>query len=72
MEKNICQELHITLDEVAYIGDDINCFELLSSVGVAACPCDASNEIKNIPGIRILTLKGGGGCVREFCNLIIN
>lgn len=70
--KNICQELHITLDEVAYIGDDINCFELLSSVGVAACPCDASNEIKNIPGIRILTLKGGGGCVREFCNLIIN
>ena len=70
--KSICQELHITLDEVAYIGDDINCFELLSSVGVAACPCDASNEIKNIPGIRILTLKGGGGCVREFCNLIIN
>lgn len=70
--KSICQELHITLDEVAYIGDDVNCFELLSSVGVAACPCDASNEIKNIPGIRILTLKGGGGCVREFCNLIIN
>lgn len=70
--KNICQELHITLEEVAYIGDDINCLELLSSVGFAACPRDASIEIKNIPGIRILTLNGGGGCVREFCNLIIN
>ena len=27
--KDICQQLNITLDEVAYIGDDINCYELL-------------------------------------------
>ena len=34
----ICNELGITLQEVAYIGDDINCIDLLSSVGLAACP----------------------------------
>ncbi|MBR4532293.1 N-acylneuraminate cytidylyltransferase [bacterium] len=62
----ICQKEGITLEEVAYIGDDINCYELLSSVGVAACPSDACEKVKNIPDIHILTRKGGDACVREF------
>ena len=62
----ICQKEGVTLEEVAYIGDDINCCELLSSVGVAACPSDACDKVKNIPDIHILTRKGGDACVREF------
>ncbi|WP_026474922.1 acylneuraminate cytidylyltransferase [Alkaliflexus imshenetskii] len=68
----ICNELGVSMDETAYIGDDINCFELLSHVGVAACPADATEKIKNIEGIRILTKKGGEGVVREFIELILN
>ena len=64
--QDICNELGISLQEVAYIGDDINCVELLSAVGVAACPSDANKLVKNVPGIKIMDLKGGNGCVREF------
>jgi len=62
----ICSKENISLKEVAYIGDDINCIELLSKVGLAACPADAVNEVKEIPDILILNKRGGEGCVREF------
>jgi N-acylneuraminate cytidylyltransferase len=69
--KEICEKEGIILDEVAYIGDDINCYELLSSVGLAACPADAEIRIKQIPGIICLSRNGGNCCVREFVNFII-
>jgi N-acylneuraminate cytidylyltransferase len=68
--KTICEKEGITLDEVAYIGDDINCYELLSHVGIAACPADAEIYIKQIPDIICLTLKGGRGCVRELISFL--
>ena len=70
--KEICEQLGITLDEVAYIGDDVNCVELLEAVGLKACPADACEEVKAITGIQIMTKKGGEGCVREFIELMIN
>lgn len=69
--KEICEQLGITLDEVAYIGDDVNCVELLEAVGVKACPADAVEEIKRISNIQILNLYGGRGAVREFINQIL-
>lgn len=64
--KEICKQLGITLNEVAYIGDDINCRELLEVVGLAACPADANPIIKNITSINVMSRNGGDGCVREF------
>ena len=69
--KEICEKMNISLQEVAYIGDDVNCIELLSSVGFAACPLDADARVKAIPGINVMTRKGGDGCVREFCEIIL-
>ncbi len=69
--KEICEKEGISLKQVAYIGDDINCHELLSNVGLAACPANAVDAVKNIPGIIQLKKKGGEGCVREFIELII-
>lgn len=69
--KDICNKLGISLEEVAYIGDDINCFDLLEAVGYAACPNDACDKIKNIPSIKIMNYKGGEGCVREFIEKLI-
>lgn len=66
----ICQKEGITLAEVAYIGDDINCQELLENVGIAACPADATKAIQQMPGILVLSKKGGEGCVREFIEQI--
>jgi len=69
--KEICKKENISLDEVAYIGDDINCKELLENVGLAACPANAVEEIKNIFGIIHLSKKGGDGAVREFVDKIL-
>ena len=70
--KEICSKEGLKLSEVAYIGDDVNCFELLSNVGLAACPANALDTIKNIPGIIQMKKKGGEGCVREFVEMIMN
>ena len=68
--KELCQTLNIGLGEVAYIGDDINDFELLSAAGFKACPADAVKKIAEIPGIIRLEKKGGEGAVREFIEII--
>lgn len=70
--KHICQELGISLEEVAYIGDDINDIELLSAVGYKACPQNATEEVKKIKNIKILKNKGGEGAIREFIEMLIN
>lgn len=66
-----CREMGITMAEVAYIGDDVNCIELLSAAGVKACPADAMAAVKRLPGIRVMTARGGEGCVREFIDQVI-
>lgn len=64
--KEICAKEGISLQEIAYIGDDINCIELLSAVGLAACPANATRKVKAIPGIIQLSRSGGDGAIREF------
>ncbi len=69
--REICAKENVTLAETAYIGDDINCIELLSNVGLAACPANALPKVKAIPGIIHLEKRGGEGAVREFAELIM-
>ena len=67
----ICEKENISLQDVAYIGDDVNCIELLKAVGIAACPANAVKQVKAIPGIIHLEKKGGDGAVREFIDMIL-
>ena len=69
--KDLCKKVNVSLDEVAYIGDDVNCFDLLSNVGVFACPSNAVKKIKLIPNIIQLERNGGEGVVREFVELML-
>ena len=69
--KEICERLGITLDEVSYIGDDVNCVELLDAVGMKACPIDACEDVKAIAGIRVMKKRGGDGCVREWVEMML-
>lgn len=69
--KTICQENEIDFDSVSYIGDDVNCFELLSNVKYAACPLNAVKKIKDIPNILQLSTKGGDGAVREYLDYLL-
>ena len=67
----ICEKEKISLEEIVYIGDDINCFELLSNVGYAYCPADAVETVKNIQGITILQTNGGNGAIRELADMLL-
>ncbi|MCR8667208.1 acylneuraminate cytidylyltransferase [Aestuariibaculum sp. M13] len=69
---DMCKKENIDIKQVAYIGDDINCFELLSHVDLAACPNNALSKIKNIPNIIHLQKNGGEGVVREFVEIILS
>tara|TARA_B100000902_G_scaffold392929_1_gene446208 strand:+ start:56060 stop:57217 length:1158 start_codon:yes stop_codon:yes gene_type:complete len=70
--KELCVNQNISLDEVAYIGDDINCFKLLCNVGFPACPKNAVDQISSIPNIIKLNKNGGEGVVREFIDIILS
>lgn len=70
--RQICEKEGITLQQVSYIGDDINCIPLLKAVGLAACPANAVKKVKEIPGIIHLKTKGGDGAVREFVEMILS
>lgn len=70
--QEICEELGITMDEVCFVGDDINDIDLLTAVGTAACPANAMQQVKDIQGIIHLTHRGGDGAIREICEMILN
>ena len=69
--RTICKELGITLDEVCFVGDDVNDLDLLQHAGVAACPANAVEVVKAVPGIIQLTKKGGDGAIREIAEMIL-
>ncbi len=66
----ICVELGITINDVAYIGDDLGDYKLLKNVGISAAPANAPEYIKDIVGFT--TNKAGGtGAFREFVETIL-
>lgn len=69
--QEICNELGITLDDVCFMGDDINDLDLLSHVGTPACPANAVPRVKALPNIIRLTHHGGDGAIRELCEMIL-
>ena len=62
---------NINLNDVAFIGDDINDISLINIVGFSACPKDASQPVKDKATL-ILNSIGGYGCVREFSDLYLS
>ena len=69
--KQICAEMGIGLQEVCFVGDDINDIDLLKEVGLAACPKSALPVVKSLPGITILEHNGGEGAIRELCDKLL-
>jgi len=67
----ICKEKKLTLENVAFLGDDINDLEIIGGVGFSAAPCDAVDSVlKSVD--YICKRKGGDGVYREFVELIIS
>lgn len=62
---DLCAKLGITLDEVAYIGDDLNDMPVLKQVGFSGCPNNAPGYVKEICDF-VGKKNGGEGAFREF------
>lgn len=60
----------ISLQQVAYIGDDVNDIEALKAVGLSAAPADGLPQVLEIVDY-ICRLKGGEGAVRELAEMIL-
>jgi len=60
----------LTLQEVAYIGDDVNDLEALRAVGFSAAPADAMPPVLKVVNY-VCQKSGGDGAVREVVDLIL-
>lgn len=64
------EELKLDYSQIAFIGDDLNDFEIMQKVGFRACPADAVDQIRAISNV-VLEKTGGDGAVREFIDKYI-
>ncbi|HBH78710.1 MAG TPA: HAD family hydrolase [Nitrospira sp.] len=60
----------ISLQQIAYIGDDVNDIEALKAVGVSAAPADGLPQVLEVVDY-VCQKKGGEGAVRELAELIL-
>ncbi|WP_394866656.1 KdsC family phosphatase [Paraclostridium bifermentans] len=66
----ILNDLNISFQNVAYIGDDINDLEAMKLVEFSGCPNDSADEVKK--SVDFISKYGGGkGAVREIIEYIL-
>ena len=73
-KKSVLSEIinkhHLSLEEVAYIGDDLGDLNVLKAVGLAGAVADAHPEVKKHSHY-VCKTAGGDGAVREFIEFIL-
>lgn len=69
--EKLCEDLKVGLEDVAFIGDDINDTPLLKKVGWAGVPSSAPEYVKKFATVK-LTKGGGEGVFREFVEMILS
>jgi 3-deoxy-D-manno-octulosonate 8-phosphate phosphatase (KDO 8-P phosphatase) len=66
----IIKKNKISPDEIAFVGDDSNDYEIMKLVGFKATPADGMSFVKQIADY-VCENKGGNGAFREVAELII-
>jgi 3-deoxy-D-manno-octulosonate 8-phosphate phosphatase (KDO 8-P phosphatase) len=70
----ILAETGLAMDQIAYIGDDYNDFDIIETLnpfGITACPYDAVERISQMVHYRC-AMKGGNGAFRDFAEFLIS
>ena len=65
------RELDLTMDQIAYMGDDVNDLDCIRSVKISGCPCDAHPSCRD-RSLYVCREGGGNGAVREFAEFVLN
>jgi N-acylneuraminate cytidylyltransferase len=68
--RKLAASRELALEQVAYLGNDVNDLECLQIAGVAIVPADAHPDVRKIADL-VLLKSGGHGAVRELCDLAI-
>lgn len=68
--EEIIKKYGLTFENVSYMGDDLPDICILEKVGLACCPNDAVDEVKNICDF-VSTKDGGRGAIRELCDFVL-
>lgn len=66
----LCSRHGIALDEIAFIGDDLNDLPALECVGLACAVADAAQPVI-ASAHYVSSRRGGDGAVRDVCELLI-
>ncbi|MDI9338157.1 MAG: HAD-IIIA family hydrolase [Alphaproteobacteria bacterium] len=66
----LCNQLHLELSTILYMGDDMPDYSCMQQVGLAACPNDACFDIKEISNYWS-PYNGGEGCVRDVIEKVL-
>lgn len=67
---DIIKKLSLKLEEVLYIGDEVEDIKAMEKAGLSACPLDAVYEARNTADY-VCNSCGGNGVLREVSELII-
>jgi 3-deoxy-D-manno-octulosonate 8-phosphate phosphatase (KDO 8-P phosphatase) len=66
----LMQEKGLNWDSLIFMGDDIPDLEVMKKAGLACCPADAVQEIKEVSAY-ISHANGGFGCVRDVIEKVM-
>ena len=68
--RKLCRQYRIGLENVVYVGDDVNDLEVLQMVGFGCCPADAVPQVKAAAKY-VAAAKGGEGVIREMIERLV-
>ena len=68
--QELLKEQGLSLEEMAFMGDDLPDLELLKKVAFSGCPADAIKEV-SVAVDFVSSRKGGEGAVRDFIDYIL-
>jgi YrbI family 3-deoxy-D-manno-octulosonate 8-phosphate phosphatase len=69
--KELIEKEGFDLQNILYVGNDLNDYQAMKLCGFSACPADSHPKIKEIADIALKT-NGGNGIVRELLEEVLN
>jgi len=68
--RTFAERYRLGLQEICFIGDDVNDLAALSIAGLSACPADARPSVREYCQV-VTKLGGGNGAVREVVDMLL-
>ncbi len=68
--KELAETNGFNLENILYVGNDLNDYHVMELCGYTACPSDSHKKIKSIANV-VLKTRGGNGIVRELLEEVL-